>query len=564
MTKSQNKHDIGNPYHDEEGKFTSPDGSAQSAPAEVSQTSSAQTESDLEGFVIKPFNPDSFDDFLSSFEPDKAEKAENLIKTSKSFFGVLNLRSVTSISLEDRKANLNNSINEYDPKQIANLSENEINALTIAEKATVAQMIVQQRLEKLDKEKADLEKQKEKELKDAIGIEANSLQKSEWTNLWVSIPSVKDFHTYYDKDDSGTSKIDRKREYFENAKKETAKWIAESKAIIDDPLSFEDDIESAKNVLSNLEDVIPNLDKKLAALDDFEQTGLKYLNLKEQLDLKYLPQFEQIESDYASAKKEQDILNSPDFAQFVVQAKDLISKYQDESAIYSQARKNNALWFKGHNVIEQAEKALFPQAGVHYSKMTQAEINRIKDYKNGSSKFNEPLRSLAYTGGKNFQGKTYSEAINEMTSAIDKCVWNDDIWVQRGQSANVNCFMINGIKKSIANMTEEERNSLIGTMYVDNGFFSAGAGKGTGFSSESLIINAYCPKGTKMVYAQYLPGYKTENEMILQRGYSYRITKIEKKGYQYYMDVEVILNSDQNKPVGQDLIDIGKKHYHGG
>ena len=557
MTKSQNKDDIGNPYHDEEGKFTSASGESESVKTE-------QAESDLDSFVIVPFNPSSADDFLSSFEPDKAEKAESVIKNSKAFTAVLNLRSVTSVSLKDRKAFLDNSLNEYDKKQIQNLSENEINALMIAEKATVAQMVNQQTLDQLDQDKAELKKQMDEEIKNELGFHNDSFNKSEWNNLWLENPSIKNFGLYHEKDNSGTSKIDRKREYFLNAKETLQKTLDENQAIIDDPLAFEDDIQTAKNVISNIQDAMSYADKNLAALDDFEQTGLKYLELRNSISQKYSSQIESIEEEYGRLKKEQSILSSQDFAQFVIQSKDLISKYQDESAIYSQARKNKALWFKGPNVISQAEKALFPQAEQHYAKMSQAEINRVKDYKNGSSKFNEPLRSLSYTGYKDFQGKTYSQAINEMTNAIDKCVWNDDIWVQRGQSANVKCFMVNGLKKSINEMTDSERDSLIGSMYIDNGFFSAGAGKGTGFSSESLIINAYCPKGTKMVYAQYLPGYKNENEMILQRGYSYRITKIEKKGGQFYMDVEVMLNSDQNKPVGQALEEIGKKHYHGG
>ena len=53
-----------------------------------------------------------------------------------------------------------------------------------------------------------------------------------------------------------------------------------------------------------------------------------------------------------------------------------------------------------------------------------------------------------------------------------------------------------------------------------------------------------------------------ENEMILQRGYSYRITKVERKGGAYYLDMEVILGSDSSKPVGNDLKKLGNEYYY--
>ena len=62
--------------------------------------------------------------------------------------------------------------------------------------------------------------------------------------------------------------------------------------------------------------------------------------------------------------------------------------------------------------------------------------------------------------------------------------------------------------------------------------------------------------------APYSSASKGENEMILQRGYSYRITKVEKKGGSYYLDMEVILGSDAQKPVGNDLKKIGNEFYY--
>ena len=73
------------------------------------------------------------------------------------------------------------------------------------------------------------------------------------------------------------------------------------------------------------------------------------------------------------------------------------------------------------------------------------------------------------------------------------------------------------------------------------------------------IQNVYCPTGTKMVYAEPWSHYSgatyskidwdgikqqvdfgSEIETIIQRGTTYRITKIEKVGGKIYLDMEVV------------------------
>lgn len=563
MKKVQNKNDIGNPYHNEDGTFGSPNGSdSSSLKKDVFQAivSEPKKEED-DSFTIVPFDKDDIDSYLDTLGSTDLEKAETVIADSKPFSKVLNLKFEKSLSLEEKTEILNNSSQEYDKAKISHLSENELNALLIAEKALNFSKITEQQSILLDLKKKEITEQFDKEVTKEVWDHRDMYYSKNWDGLWINTPQITDFDIYYEKDASGTSKIERKREYFQNSLDVVNEEIKKYQEIIDDPFAFEDEINSAKSIIEGLQSAKTKVEDNIKRIDNFEQAGLHFKELKEQINVKYLNELEGIEAQISEYKKTLEQLATPEFNSFKNNAKNLIAAYQDEKAIYSQFRKNNAVWFKGSGVIQQAEKHFFPTAEKHYASMTVDEINRIDDYKSGSSKYNEPLRKITYVGGKNFQGKSYSQAINDMTNAIDKCEWDEDIWVQRGQSAHINCFMINGSKRSISSMTEAERNSLIGTMYVDNGFFSAGAGKGTGFSGESLIINAYCPKGTKMVYAQYRPGYKNENEMILQRGYSYRITKIEKSGSKYYMDVEVILNSDKNKPIGSDLVNIEKTLY---
>jgi hypothetical protein len=95
---------------------------------------------------------------------------------------------------------------------------------------------------------------------------------------------------------------------------------------------------------------------------------------------------------------------------------------------------------------------------------------------------------------------------------------------------------------------------LINKKITDDGFVSCGSAKGKGFSG--YIFNIYCPKGTKMMYAEPFSAYGRgsglnwngiakqldlghEDETIIQRGTAFKVIKIEKKGSNTYFDLEV-------------------------
>lgn len=84
---------------------------------------------------------------------------------------------------------------------------------------------------------------------------------------------------------------------------------------------------------------------------------------------------------------------------------------------------------------------------------------------------------------------------------------------------------------------------------------SCGSAKGQGFGG--YIFRIYCPKGTKMMYAEpfshYGAGYKRkwdgkkqqasfgyEDETIIQRGTKFKVTKVEKVGSKLSFEIEVI------------------------
>jgi hypothetical protein len=144
-----------------------------------------------------------------------------------------------------------------------------------------------------------------------------------------------------------------------------------------------------------------------------------------------------------------------------------------------------------------------------------------------------------------------------MTKLINKSSYDIDVWLQRGVKTSRGAAGFLDIPESVLKSQDELQKLLVDTVkrVTDPGFLSCGSAKGTGF--DGYIFNIYCPKGTKMMYAEpftrFGPGAKldwdgktgqsdfgTEVETIIQRGTTFRITKVEKKGGNIYFDIEVI------------------------
>lgn len=78
-------------------------------------------------------------------------------------------------------------------------------------------------------------------------------------------------------------------------------------------------------------------------------------------------------------------------------------------------------------------------------------------------------------------------------------------------------------------MTNADLQQFVGQRNVLEQFISAAVNKGGGsiFNSKPVKFNIYAPKGSEMLYASDVGAFgKAENEMILQRGGTYEITKI--------------------------------------
>jgi len=243
---------------------------------------------------------------------------------------------------------------------------------------------------------------------------------------------------------------------------------------------------------------------------------------------------------------------------------------------YTQARKDAAMWAKS---TKEADDLLRDRCGEVWRTSPPIQKNAIYDYTQSYHKFNEPLRGIEY-GSEKFLGVgnvdldqigvSYSgwkpgqmrKEINAMTDIIEKSVYQEDFWLQRGcRFKGMDKFLGISIDE-LQNASQLELERLLDKKEViEHGFCSCGVAKGKGFSGD-IILNIYAPSGTQMMYAepfsafgngsgQHWDGLKPqssfgqESEIILQQGTKFRITKVEKTPEMIYIDLEVIEQNPQ-------------------
>ena len=184
-------------------------------------------------------------------------------------------------------------------------------------------------------------------------------------------------------------------------------------------------------------------------------------------------------------------------------------------------------------------------------------------YTQGSGGFNRPLRGHdGYWGNFKGVGKVdlnnegRGAAIQHMTNVINRSTYDKDIWLQRGIETAEGAASFLGIPVEVLKSNSlKELKELEGKYTVEHAFASCGSAKGQGFNG--YIFRIYCPKGTKMMYAEpfshYGAGHKRkwdgkktqpsfgyEDETIIQRGTKFRVTKVEKVGSKVSFEIEVI------------------------
>lgn len=238
---------------------------------------------------------------------------------------------------------------------------------------------------------------------------------------------------------------------------------------------------------------------------------------------------------------------------------------------YSQARKDAAMWAKS---TKEADALLRDRCGEVWRSSPPIQKNAIYDYTQSYHKFNEPLRGIEY-GSEKFLGVgnvdldqigvSYSgwkpgamrKEINAMTDIIEKSVYQEDFWLQRGCRLKGMDKFFNVPMDKLQHASQAELEALLlGTTPTEYGFCSCGVAKGKGFSGD-IILNIYAPSGTQMMYVEPFSAFGNgsgkswdglkpqssfgqESEIILQQGTTFRVTKVEKTPGTIYIDLEII------------------------
>ena len=219
---------------------------------------------------------------------------------------------------------------------------------------------------------------------------------------------------------------------------------------------------------------------------------------------------------------------------------------------YSQDRKDNAMWAQ---TTKAADNKLRAKCGEVWRGASAAERDAIHGYTDSFSNINEPLRGLTYYGSEAKRKQGLSR-IPHIEAVIDRSTYDFDMWLQRGDG-------LVALKKfgltNYSTATDADIMALLGAEGVEGAFWSAGVAKGKGFSG-NIIFNIYAPKGTKAMYCEPFSAYGRgdgrgwdgiagqtdfgyESEILIQRGTKFKITKIEKNGGTWFIDVDIIEQS---------------------
>ena len=215
---------------------------------------------------------------------------------------------------------------------------------------------------------------------------------------------------------------------------------------------------------------------------------------------------------------------------------------------FTQARKDAALWFdKDHGGFHAADAYFDPLAKTIHNAAAKKEHNGFYTYTQGSGGHNRPLAGFRkpfydstyghsgweqgyYVGAKkvwiNYEGK--GEAIRGLTTLIEKSTYDQDVWLQSGQGFATVEGIFGLPYGTLQKMSDSQLQALIGREERIYQFISTAVNEGGGgiFNSKPMKLNIYAPKGSQMLYASDVGAFgKGENEMILQRGGMYKITK---------------------------------------
>lgn len=235
----------------------------------------------------------------------------------------------------------------------------------------------------------------------------------------------------------------------------------------------------------------------------------------------------------------------------------------EPSDAFSKARKDAAWWFKDK---KKADAELRPNAGEVWRTLTTNQRRSLYGYTSDSNEWNQPTNGFknGMWGRQNYVGpgnvdidsRHYGMKIRQMTEAISKSSYDHDMWLNRGSDTDAMDTFFGLEDGGFTSLSDDELQRLVGKSGRVGGFWSTSPAKGDGFSHKPVVINVYAPAGSNAIYAEPFSAFGRgdglewdgksgqesfgrEFEVILQRGGSYKVTKIEHQGWKYYIDMEL-------------------------
>lgn len=261
----------------------------------------------------------------------------------------------------------------------------------------------------------------------------------------------------------------------------------------------------------------------------------------------YLKQLEEFETEGKKLFDLQNQLSATTAKLTNLKKSGIISNTKNTvSDAFSTERKQAAKWFDRKAGGFSAADAYFdPPAKAVHNAATKKERHGFYTYTASAGGHNRPLAGFEkpwtksgtgweqqyYKGAHNvwidFEGK--GEDIRGLTTLIEKSTYPDDVWLQSGQGFGTLGGFLGVDANKLQGMTDADLQQFVGKDGILHQFISTAVNKGGGsmFNSKPVKFNIYAPSGSEMLYASDVGAYgKNENEMILQRGGTYKITKI--------------------------------------
>lgn len=271
---------------------------------------------------------------------------------------------------------------------------------------------------------------------------------------------------------------------------------------------------------------------------DSKDSKLQELSELKELGEKYSARKEQISKNYEELKK-------------------FVDSYIDRSSPYSKASRKKAA------ILETPEEALekFNSKKLidKLKKEDPEALESVAFYTGSYHVINEPLRGIRYVK-EDPSPYGFVDTVEGMTRAIDASTFDFDYTVERGTGH----ITVSGGRTISTSLSDEELNSFAGLEFKQQSFCSTSAVASTVHGSEfdkGCLLHIYCPKGTKGMFAYDFARYdKKQYEIILQRGYSYKINKVYRKNGKIHVDCDVVLGSDDEKYSTETLKRIEREY----